>query len=88
MLISRTVNYFKNYTTGHGHCIITRVFYPWKSAILRANSTRKAHGKHSCKNIHEDTQENTPKLGKFACKLLHADCYNLRVFGLLEFLHC
>ena len=48
------------------------------------------------KNIHEtlvwkytrkNTRENTRKFGKFACKTLHAECYNLRVFSLLEFLH-
>ena len=42
--------------------------------------------KHSCRDIHA-TRENTRKLGKFACKTLHADCYNLRVFGLFELLH-
>ena len=35
----------------------------------------------------KDTQENTCKLGKFAGKTLYADGYNLRVFGLIEFLH-
>ena len=28
------------YSTGHGHCSITRVFHARKSAILHANSTR------------------------------------------------
>ena len=40
------------YSTGHGHCSITRVFHVWKSAILHTNSTRKRHVKHLCKNIH------------------------------------
>ena len=44
------------YSTGHGHCSITRVFHAWKSATLHTNS------KYTCK----DTQENTCKLGKFA----------------------
>ena len=35
----------------------------------------------------QNTRENTCKLGKFVCKTLHADYYNLRVFDLLEFLH-
>ena len=39
------------------------------------------------KNARKNTRENTRKLGKFACKTLHAGCYNLCVFGLLEFLH-
>lgn len=28
------------------------------------------------------------QLGKFACKILHADYHNLRVFDLRGFLHC
>ena len=40
------------YSTGHGHCSITRVFHAWKSTILHANSMRKTLVKHSCKNIH------------------------------------
>ena len=73
--------------TSHGHCSITRVFHGWKSAILHANSTRKTRVKHWCKRPRKNTRENTRKLGKFACKTLYAHCNNLRVFGLLEFLH-
>ena len=40
------------YSTGHGHCSITRVFHAWKSPILHANSMRKRRVKHLCKNLH------------------------------------
>ena len=40
------------YSTGCGHCSITRVFSTWKSSILHANSTRKTRAKHMCKKIH------------------------------------
>ena len=47
------------------------------------------HVQNTCvKNTRKlNTRENTCKLGKFACKSLHAGCYNLCVFSLLEFLH-
>ena len=49
-------------------------------------STRKTRVKQSCKkSTRKNTRENTRKFGKFACKTLHAGCYNLRVFGLVEF---
>ena len=35
------------YSTGHGHCRITRMFHAWKSAMLHTNSTRKTSVKHS-----------------------------------------
>ena len=88
LLINSNIRVFMAYSTGHRHCSITYVFHVWKSAILHANSTGKTLVKHSCKKYtRKDTGENTRKLGKFACKTLHADCYNLRVFGLCEFLY-
>ena len=43
--------------------------------------------KHAWNTRVKNTRENTRKLGKRVCKSLHAGCYNLRAFGLLEFLH-
>ena len=55
-----------------------------------AHIARKFHKKNTCetlvKNTRKNTRENTRKLEKFACKSLLAG-YNLRLFGLLEFLH-
>ena len=136
----------KVYSTGHGHCSITRVFRAWKYAMghiqkyhntlclssiiyytyclesllgLTMVSKRNwkqclckiLEGKQKCdvffehgpyctqiprekqawntrvKNTRKNTRENTRKLGKRVCKSLHAGCYNLREFGLIEFLH-
>ena len=132
----------KVYSTGHGHCSITRVFHAWKSAmghIQKYQNTlclssiiyykhclesllgltmvsreiennayvkfwrdnKKYYGffengpyctqipqeKHAWNTRVKNTRENTRKLGKRVCKSLHAGCYNLRAFGLLEFLH-
>ena len=47
------------YSTGHGHCGITRVFHTWKSATLHANSTIKTRVKQLCKKIHAKIHEKT-----------------------------
>ena len=65
---SATVRKLLTYSTGQGHCSITRVFHAWKSAKLHANSTRKTLVKHSCKNVHAKIQEK-----------IHANQENLRV---------
>ena len=72
------------YSTGHGHCSIASVFHEWKSAILHANSTRKTRVKKYMQNY----MRKYTQIFLIACQTLHAHCYNLCVFGLLEFLHC
>ena len=52
-----------------------------------AHIARKFHEKNTRETLVKNTRENTRKLGKLACKSLHTGCSNLRVFGLLEFLH-
>ena len=65
------VNLNACYSTGKGHCNIMRVFKIHRIA-------RKFHQKK------KGTQKYTRKYT--TCKILHADCYNLHAFGLLEFL--
>ena len=66
--------------------------YTHVSCVEICHIARKFHEKKMgetlvWKSTRKNTLENTRKLGKFACKTLHTSCYNLRVFGLLEFLH-
>ena len=68
------------YSTGHGHCSIASVFHEWKSAILHANSTRKTR----VKKYKQNYMRKYTQIFLIACKTLHAHCYNLCVFGLLE----
>ena len=63
---------------------IASVFHEWKSAILHANSTRKTR----VKKYKENYMRKYTQIFLIACKTLHAHCYNLCVFGLLEFLRC
>ena len=55
--------------------------------IARKFHEKNMHETLVWKSTRKNTLEKTRKLGKFACKTLHTSCYNLRVFGLLEFLH-
>ena len=79
----RAIEFCEN-SMGHGHCSIASVFHEWKSAILHANSTRKTR----VKKYKQNYMRKYMQIFLIACKTLHAHCYNLCVFGLLEFLHC
>ena len=58
-----------------------------------SNIARKFHKKNTCetlvwKNYMQNYMRKYTQIFLIACKTLHAHCYNLCVFGLLEFLHC
>ena len=77
------------YSTGHGHCSIASVFHEWKSAIF----AHKFHKKNTCetlmcKKYMQNYMRKYMQIFLIACKTLHVHCYNLCVFGLLEFLQC